>query len=150
MPACPICHPPLLDVQHLCVQFDTAHGVVHAVSGANWQLHAGECLAIVGESGSGKSISALSIMGLLPQAARVSRQVLLDSSDILQLPEAQRRRLRGKDIAMVFQDPLSALNPVQRIGEQIVEMIRSHQSVSKKAAWQQAIDLLHEVGIPHP
>ena len=150
MPACPICHPPLLDVQHLCVQFDTAHGVVHAVSGANWQLHAGECLAIVGESGSGKSISALSIMGLLPQAARVSGHVLLDSSDILQLPEAQRRRLRGKDIAMVFQDPLSALNPVQRIGEQIVEMIRSHQSVSKKAAWQQAIDLLHEVGIPHP
>lgn len=147
---CPICHPPLLDVQHLSVAFDTAHGTVQAVGGANWQLQAGECLAIVGESGSGKSISALSIMGLLPKTARVSGQVLLDGRDILQLPEAQRRQLRGKDIGMVFQDPLSALNPVHRVGDQIAEAIRSHQAVSQKAALAQAVDLLHEVGIPNP
>ncbi|MDO4794575.1 MAG: ABC transporter ATP-binding protein [Brachymonas sp.] len=143
-------HAPLLDVQHLSVAFDSAHGVVHAVNGANWQLHAGECLAIVGESGSGKSISSLSIMGLLPPTAHISGRVLLDGRDILQLPEAQRRQLRGKDIGMVFQDPLSALNPVHRVGEQIAEAIRSHRRMSQKAALAQAVELLHEVGIPNP
>lgn len=147
---CLTCHPPLLDVQHLSVAFDTAHGTVRAVNGANWQLQAGECLAIVGESGSGKSISALSVMGLLPKTAHVSGQVLLDGRDILQLPEAQRRQLRGKEIAMVFQDPLSALNPVHRVGDQIAEAIRSHQAVSQQAALAQAVELLHEVGIPNP
>lgn len=141
---------PLLDVQNLSVTFDTAHGTVHAVNGVNWQLQAGECLAIVGESGSGKSISALGIMGLLPSTAHINGQVLLDDRDILQLPEAQRRQLRGKDIGMVFQDPLSALNPVQRIGDQIAEAICSHQAVSQKVALALAVDLLHEVGIPNP
>lgn len=147
---CPTCHPPLLDVQHLSVTFDMEHGTVRAVDDVNWQLQAGECLAIVGESGSGKSISALSIMGLLPKTAHISGQVLLDGRDILQLPEAQRRQLRGKDISMVFQDPLSALNPVHRVGDQIAEAIRSHQTVSQQVALAQAVELLHEVGIPNP
>ena len=142
--------PPLLDVQDLSVAFDTPQGLVRAVNQASWQLHAGECLAIVGESGCGKSVSALSLMGLLPATAQVQGRALFKGQDLLRMPEAQRRQLRGKDMAMVFQDPLSALNPVHQVGHQIAEAIRAHQAIGYQAARQQAVDLLHEVGIPQP
>src|SRR4029079_19488792 len=97
--------------------FDTAAGVVKAVDGVSWHVDAGETLAIVGESGSGKSVSALSVMGRVPGGATRSCEVLLDGRSLLDLPEAQQRRLRGRDVAMVFQDPLTALNPGFRGGD---------------------------------
>src|SRR6185312_12051343 len=115
------------------VHFDTPAGVVKAVDGVSWHVEPGETLAIVGESGSGKSVSAMTILGLL-----------------LSLPAAQQRRLRGKDIAMIFQDPLTALNPVLKVGEQIAEMVRTHQKVGRTAAQHKAVELLDTVGIPSP
>ena len=140
----------LLQVENLSVSFPAAQGLVRAVDGVTWQVGAGECLAIVGESGSGKSVSALAVMGLLPPTAKVSGSIVFDGRELLQMPERERRQLRGGEIAMVFQDPLSALNPVYQIGEQIAEAIEAHQRISHRQAQQQAIDLLHEVGIANP
>jgi len=140
----------MLEVRDLRVHFDTAAGVVKAVDGVSWHVDAGETLAIVGESGSGKSVSAMSVMGLVPGGATRSGEVLLDGRSLLDLPEAQQRRLRGRDVAMVFQDPLTALNPVFRVGDQIAEMITTHARTSKAAARRRAVDLLAEVGIPNP
>jgi peptide/nickel transport system ATP-binding protein len=143
---------PLLEVRDLRVHFDTPAGVVKAVDGVSWQVEPGETLAIVGESGSGKSVSAMTILGLVPSppARFPSGEVLLDGRPLLSLPTAQQRRLRGKDIAMIFQDPLTALNPVFKVGEQIAEMIRTHQKVGRTAAQHKAVELLDTVGIPSP
>ena len=102
----------LLQVENLSVSFPAAQGLVRAVDGVTWQVGAGECLAIVGESGSGKSVSALAVMGLLPPTAKVSGSIVFDGRELLQMPERARRQLRGREIAMVFKDPPSPLNPV--------------------------------------
>jgi peptide/nickel transport system ATP-binding protein len=142
----------VLEVRDLRVHFDTPAGVVKAVDGVNWHVDAGETLAIVGESGSGKSVSAMTILGLVPSppATFPSGEVRLHGRSLLDLPEAQQRKLRGNEIAMIFQDPLTALNPVFRVGDQIAEMVRVHQKISKAAANKRAVDLLAEVGIPNP
>ena len=139
-----------LEVRDLRVHFDSPAGVVKAVDGVSWHVDAGETLAIVGESGSGKSVSAMTVMGLVPGATTRSGTVLLEGRSLLDLPEAQQRRMRGGDLAMVFQDPLTALNPVFRVGDQIAEMITTHARTSKAAARRRAVDLLAEVGIPNP
>ncbi|WP_103380418.1 ABC transporter ATP-binding protein [Pseudonocardia dioxanivorans] len=142
----------LLEVRDLRVHFDTAGGAVKAVDGVSWYVDSGETLAIVGESGSGKSVSAMTLLGLVPSppATFPSGQVLLEGRSLLDMPESQQRKLRGSDLAMIFQDPLTALNPVFRVGDQIAEMIRAHQSVGKMAAKTRAVELLAEVGIPDP
>jgi peptide/nickel transport system ATP-binding protein len=143
---------PLLEVRDLRVHFDTPAGTVKAVDGVSWHVHEGETLAIVGESGSGKSVSAMTILGLVPSppATFPSGEVLLRGRSLLTMSDAQQRKLRGNDIAMIFQDPLTALNPVFKVGEQIAEMVRTHQKVGRPAAAKKAVDLLGEVGIPNP
>jgi peptide/nickel transport system ATP-binding protein len=143
---------PLLEVRDLRVHFKTDYGIVKAVDGVNWHVNEGETLAIVGESGSGKSVSAMTILGLVPSppATFPSGDVMLRGRSLLKMPEKQQRRLRGSQIAMIFQDPLTALNPVFKVGDQIAEMVRVHQDISKHAAKKRALDLLGEVGIPNP
>jgi len=141
----------LLDVRGLSVEFATATVTVPAVRGVSWHLDRGETLAILGESGSGKSVSAQAIMGILdvPPARVVSGQVLLDGRDVLTLPAPQRRAVRGAQIAMVFQDALSALNPVFTVGAQIAEMFRVHRATGRRQAWDHAVELLDRVRIPN-
>jgi peptide/nickel transport system permease protein len=142
---------PILEVRGLTVEIETPSGPIHPVRDVSLQVRAGETLAIVGESGSGKSLTGLAIMGLLPNVARVTAGAAwVGGQDVLRLEEAALRRLRGADMAMVFQDPLSSLNPVHRVGGQIVEAIRSHRRVSAAAAHAQAVELLERVGIPDP
>ena len=141
---------PVLQVRDLSVSFPTVRGLVHAVDQVSWHVDAGECLAIVGESGSGKSVSALGIMGLLPASAQISGSITFDGRDLLQMSERERRHLRGGDVAMVFQDPLSALNPVYQVGHQLVEAMQAHQRIGRREAQQRAVELLHEVGIANP
>ncbi len=135
----------LLDVQNLSVSF-AGKEVVH---GINFTLNAGEKLALVGESGSGKSVTALAILRLV-QNAQLGGQVLFDGKDTLQMPENDLRGLRGDDIAMIFQEPMTALNPLYTIGDQIAEVLETKQALSKKAAWSRVIELLVETGIPEP
>jgi peptide/nickel transport system permease protein len=140
-----------LAVGELSVAIETSAGEVRPVRRASWSVAPGETLAIVGESGSGKSLTGLAVLGLLPPVARaVEGTAELGDQDLLRLDEAALRRLRGNEIAMVFQDPMSSLNPVHRIGTQIAEGIRAHRSVSARAAWRQAVALLAKVGIPDP
>ena len=143
---------PVLEVKDLRVHFKTPAGTVKAVDGVNWHVHEGETLAIVGESGSGKSVSAMTILGLVPTPPAVfpSGKVLLRGRSLLDMPESQQRKLRGSEIAMIFQDPLTALNPVFKVGDQIAEMVRVHQKIGKQSALRKAVDLLGEVGIPNP
>jgi oligopeptide transport system ATP-binding protein len=142
---------PLLSVDGLSVQFSSRRGVVRAVDGLSYDVHAGETLAIVGESGSGKSISAQTVMGTLPPSATVTHgTVRFDGVDLLALPEGQRRTYRGARIGMVFQDSLAALNPVLTVGEQIAELYRVHQGASRGVARDAAIEMLGHVGIPSP
>jgi peptide/nickel transport system ATP-binding protein len=137
---------PLLDVRGLTVRFPTPDGVVQAVSDVSFTLRRGETLGIVGESGSGKSVSNLAIMGLLNRArTEISGQVLFEGRDLLGLPPDDLRNVRGKDIAMVFQDPFACLHPMYRVGDQIAEAVRAHHAVSR----DRAVDLLERVGIPH-
>ena len=140
-----------LQVRDLHVQFPTEDGVVNAVDGVSFNLERGRTLAIVGESGSGKSVTAQAIMGLLNrQVAQVSGEVLLDGSDLIAMDDDGIRHLRGKQMAMVFQDPMSSLHPYYRVGEQLIEAVQVHQKVSKQEARDQAIDMLTRVGIPAP
>lgn len=141
---------PLLRVQDLSVRFGTEDGVVNAVRGVSYGLHAREVLGIVGESGSGKSVSCLAVMGLLPKSAQVRGRILFDGRDVLTMEAAQKRSLRGRRIAMVFQDPMTALNPVYPIGDQLAEAVRSHEAVSKRIALGRAAEMLDLVGIPQP
>ncbi len=142
---------PLLRVEDLRVEFPTEDGVVHAVDGITYQVFAGRTLGIVGESGSGKTVSSLTTLGLTRrQGARVSGRILFDGEDLLTLPEDRLRAIRGNDIAMIFQDPLSSLHPLYRVGRQLTEAVRAHQQVSTAQARERAIELLGLVGIPDP
>ena len=139
----------LLDVRDLRVHFPTEDGVVKAVDGLSLQLDRGRRLGIVGESGSGKSVTALSIMGLhQPGTARISGEIWLGGAELVSADPEQVRTLRGRSMAMIFQDPLSALHPYYPVGHQIVEAYRLHHDVSKKAARNHAVELLDRVGIP--
>lgn len=141
----------VLEITDLRVHFFTDFGTVKAVDGINYTVSPGETLAIVGESGSGKSVSAMAIMGLVPPPGKVvSGRVLFKGQELIDLEEEQLRRLRGNEIAMIFQDPLSSLNPVFKIGRQIGEVLETHEGLSRRAARRRAIDLLELVGIPLP
>jgi peptide/nickel transport system ATP-binding protein len=140
---------PLLEVRDLRVEFHTRRGVVEAVNGLSFEIAAGEVLGIVGESGSGKSMAMYSMMGLIADPnARVSGSARFEGTELVGLRTKELNRLRGSQIAMIFQDPMTALTPVYSVGWQIVEMIRAHEDVGRKAAWARAVDLLKEVGIP--
>ncbi len=142
---------PLLAVDHLRVSFRSEEGVVQAVDDVSFSLEPGEVLGVVGESGSGKSVTALSLLGLTRSPnATFSGRAILDGTELIGASEDELRHIRGSRVAMIFQDPMTALNPVHRVGEQIVEQIRAHERVSKNAAWARAIDLLRRVGIPRP
>jgi oligopeptide/dipeptide ABC transporter ATP-binding protein len=140
---------PLLQVEDLHVSFGTDEGTVHAVDGLSFSLARGEVLAIVGESGSGKSVTAQTLMGLTraPNAEFAGR-IFYDGQELLSASDEQLRRLRGDEIAMIFQDPMTSLDPVYRIGDQIVEQIQAHRTVPKAAARERTVELLERVGIP--
>jgi len=141
----------LLEVKDLRVHFETEDGVVQALDGITYSVEAGQVLGIVGESGSGKSVSSLTVMGLTrAKNARISGEVLFDGKNLLTASEAEMRALRGDDIAMIFQDPLSSLHPFYRIGDQLVEAVRAHRDMSKAKALDRAVEVLGQVGIPEP
>ena len=140
---------PLLAVEHLSVQFWTGGGTVYAVNGISFEVPAGETLGIVGESGCGKSVTALALLGLLPRAGRVkSGTARLEGRDLLQLKDRELRKLRGRQIAMIFQDPMTSLNPVLTIGRQIREALQAHFEMNRKEAEARAAELIDRVGIP--
>ncbi|MGY0058745.1 ABC transporter ATP-binding protein [Streptomyces sp. LZ34] len=141
---------PLLEVRDLHVEFHTRDGVAKAVNGVNYSVHAGETLAVLGESGSGKSVTAQAIMGILdmPPGKIPQGQILFRGEDMLTMTNEERRKIRGRKIAMIFQDALSSLNPVLSVGYQLGEMFRVHQGLSKKAAKAKAIELMDRVRIP--
>src|SRR5438132_2197958 len=134
----------LLEVRDLTTYFFTGAGIVRAVDGVSFELAPGEAVGLVGESGCGKSVSALSIMGLVPSppGRTVAGQVLFDGRDLLRLSEAELRRVRGGEIAMVFQDPMTSLNPVLPIGLQLVEALEFHRGMTRDAARRRAVELL--------
>jgi len=140
----------LLDVRNLTVRFPTPDGVVQAVTDVSYTLARGETLGVVGESGSGKSVSNLAIMGLLNRArTQISGEVEFQGRNVLTLEPAELQKLRGKDIAMVFQDPFACLHPMYRVGAQIAEAVLAHADVGKEAAWNRSVELLDRVGIPN-
>jgi len=143
---------PLLSLRDLRVEFDTRHGRVTALSGISLDVLPGETLGIVGESGCGKSITALAMMGLIPNPPGhvTGGQILFQGQDITRAPPRRMRRLRGAEVAMIFQEPMTSLNPVFTVGDQISEAILLHQDVSRAQARQQVVDLLATVGIPDP
>jgi peptide/nickel transport system ATP-binding protein len=142
---------PLLRVEDLRVEFHTEDGVVHAVDGITYQVFPGKTLGIVGESGSGKTVASLTTLGLTRQmGATVSGRILFEGRDLTALSGDQLRRIRGNDIAMIFQDPLSSLHPLYTVGYQLIEAVRAHRDVSKDAARDRAVELLGLVGIPDP
>jgi peptide/nickel transport system ATP-binding protein len=142
---------PLLTVSDLRVGFITEDGVLQAVDGVSFELEPGEVLAIVGESGSGKSVTAQTLMGLTRgQNAQIEGTATYQGRDLINVSEREMRGLRGAEIAMIFQDPMTSLNPVYRVGAQIVEAIQAHEDVSKSEAEQRVVELLRSVGIPNP
>jgi peptide/nickel transport system ATP-binding protein len=141
---------PLLEVRDLSVRFDTDDGAVHAVDGMSLELGSGQVLGIVGESGCGKSVTALSILGLLPKTATVTGSVRFEGAELLGASGAQLRKIRGRQISFVFQEPMTSLNPVLRIGHQIQEVLREHMSLSRSAAKARVVELLDLVHIPDP
>ncbi|HEX2043208.1 MAG TPA: ABC transporter ATP-binding protein [Acidimicrobiales bacterium] len=142
----------MLAVEDLRVHFHTDAGVVKAVDGVSWSIARGETLGIVGESGSGKSVTALAVMGLVrvPPAEFPSGRILFGDQDLLRADDKALRRIRGKEISMTFQDPLTSLNPVLKVGRQIAEVVLVHEKVGRASAWRRAVDLLGEVGISNP
>lgn len=145
--------PPLLAVQGLTTVFDTStHGKLTAVDDVSFSINAGQSLSIVGESGCGKSVTSLSIMRLIPSPPGKITQgkILFEGKDLLPLSEKEMQQIRGNAISMIFQEPMTSLNPVFKIGEQIAEVVRLHDGLGKKQALNRAIDLLHQVGIPSP
>ncbi|MCB0376890.1 MAG: ABC transporter ATP-binding protein, partial [Bdellovibrionales bacterium] len=143
---------PLLEVKNLNVEFVTEDGVVPAVKNVSFQIPKGQTVGLVGESGSGKSVTSLCTMGLLasPPGRITSGEIFFEGEDLLKLSESQMRKIRGNRISMIFQEPMTSLNPVFTVGYQIVEALRLHQKLSKKEAWEKAAHLLDQVGIPHP
>jgi oligopeptide/dipeptide ABC transporter ATP-binding protein len=141
----------LLDVTDLKVHFTTEDGVVHAVDGVSFGLERGKVLGIVGESGSGKSVTAMTLLGLTRSVnTKFEGSIQYKDQDLLKMNEAELRRFRGNELAMIFQDPMTSLNPVYRVGSQICEAIRTHEDVDKRTARNRAVQLLRQVGIPHP
>jgi peptide/nickel transport system ATP-binding protein len=141
---------PLLEVKDLTVSFRTEDGVVHAVEGVSFSVRHGEVLGIVGESGSGKSVSMLSVLRLINDPnMRVQGEVLYKGRDLMKLDKDEMQEVRGGEISMIFQDPMTSLNPVYRVGDQIIEAIVAHQDLDKGAARRRTIELLRQVGIPH-
>ncbi|MER0244330.1 ABC transporter ATP-binding protein [Streptomyces sp. HSW2009] len=149
-PPAPAGSTPVLSVRDLRVSFPSEAGTVEAVRGVSFDLLPGRTLGIVGESGSGKSATAMGIMGLLPPTAALHGQVVLGGQDLVGLDDRALSRVRGKSIGMVFQDPLSALTPIFSVGRLLADALRVHQDLSKKAAWERAVELLDLVGIPDP
>ncbi len=141
---------PVLEIRDLRVTFPTESGLVQAVRGVDVTVAPGEMLGVVGESGSGKSVTFLAAMGLLPKTAKIEGSVKVHGHELVGMNNSDMRKQRGKRISMIFQDPLSALNPTHRIGHQISEMVRSHTELTKPQAWDRAIELLDLVGIPQP
>jgi peptide/nickel transport system ATP-binding protein len=142
----------VLDVKNLQTVFFTNSGLFRAVDDVSFSVRRGETLAIVGESGCGKSVSALSIMRLVPNPPGriVGGSVVLEGTDLLELDEAQMRQVRGNRISMIFQEPMTSLNPVMRIGDQITEAVRLHRDMTRQQAWEQAVEMLRLVRIPEP
>jgi peptide/nickel transport system ATP-binding protein/oligopeptide transport system ATP-binding protein len=141
----------LLEVKDLKVQFATVDGTVKAVDGVSFELERGKVLGIVGESGSGKSVTAMTLMGLTRDVnSRFEGEVIYKGKDLLHVSDAEMQQYRGAEMGMIFQDPMTSLNPVYRIGEQIVEAIRTHEKIDKRAAKNRAVELLRQVGIPNP
>lgn len=142
---------PLLSVRNLRTSFDTDDGLVRAVDDVSFDIFENEVFCVVGESGSGKSVTALSILNLIPKATgHITGELIFKGEDLLKIPEVQMRHLRGNRIAMIFQDPLTALNPVFTVGHQISEVFRVHSRMSRQKARRQAVELLGVVGIPRP
>lgn len=142
---------PLLQIKDLHTDIEIRSGVVRALSGVDLHVNPGETLGIVGESGSGKTMTALSLMGLLPQGGKVSSgSIILDGQDLTQLPLKDKRKLRGTKVGMIFQDPLTSLNPTMKIGLQVCEPLRVHEKLSKKEALARAVEILKRVGMPRP
>ena len=142
---------PLLQIKDLHTDIEIRNGVVRALSGVDLHVNPGETLGIVGESGSGKTMTALSLMGLLPQGGKVSSgSIILDGQDLTQLPLKEKRKLRGTKVGMIFQDPLTSLNPTMKIGLQVCEPLRVHEGLSKKEALERAVEILKRVGMPRP
>ena len=140
---------PLLDVRDLRTEFHTDDGVVKAVDGVSFTVAPGQVLGIVGESGSGKSVTCLTLMGLNdPKFSRSTGEVLFRGEDLLKASSSRLRDVRGNEIAMIFQDPMTSLNPVHKIGRQLAEAVRLHQDVSTKEAYARGLELLKAVGIP--
>jgi dipeptide transport system ATP-binding protein len=141
----------LLEIENLTVEFDTAHGPFRAVDGASFSVDESEVLAIVGESGSGKSVSMLAVMGLLPWTARVTAdRMQFEGRDLLTISARQRRAIVGRDMAMIFQEPMTSLNPCFTVGFQLSEAIKTHLALGRRARRERTIDLLRQVGIPAP
>ena len=142
---------PVLSVRDLRVEFASRRGTLHAINGVSFDIARGEVLGVVGESGAGKSVTGLAAIGLIDPPGRIAGgEIYLSGQRIDDLPPREMRRIRGKRIAMIFQDPLTSLDPLFRIGDQLVETIRTHLPLSESAARQRAVDLLAEVGIPAP
>jgi peptide/nickel transport system ATP-binding protein len=142
---------PLLDVRNLSIEFDTRHGALHAVDDISFQLAPGEILGVVGESGAGKSLTGAAIIGLLERPGRISGgEILFEDQRIDTLTQEQMRKLRGRKIGAIFQDPLTSLNPLLTVGNQLIETIQTHLDMNRAEARQRALELLTEVGIPAP
>lgn len=142
--------PPLLQVEHLNVKFATQSGEVAAVRDLSFSIGEGGTLGLVGESGSGKSATSLAIMRLLPPQTVISGTILFAGQELLSLADEPMRHIRGTGISMVFQEPMTALNPVMRVGDQVAEAVLAHHRIAKRQAWQRAVDSLREVAIPDP
>jgi oligopeptide/dipeptide ABC transporter ATP-binding protein len=140
---------PILEVERLRVEFWTSRGTIYAVNDISFKVAPGEMMGIVGESGCGKSVTALALLGILPRAGRaVAGTAMFGGRDLLELSDHELRRIRGKEIAMIFQDPMTSLNPVMTIGRQIVEPLETHFGMARRPAMRRAIELLEQVGIP--
>jgi len=141
----------ILEVRNLRTYFYTEDGIVKAVDGVDLEVRRGEVLGLVGESGCGKSVASFSIMRLVGIPGKIeSGEVYFEGQDLIKLSETEMGRVRGNRISMIFQQPVSCLNPVYRAGEQVGEVLQVHQGLSKKAAWERAVELLKMVGIPEP
>jgi len=141
----------ILDVRNLRVHFPTPDGLVRAVDGISFQIRRGETIGVVGESGSGKSVGFLTVMGLISsREAHLEGEIIFKGRDLLGLPAEETRHLRGKEMGMVFQDPMTSLHPMYRVGTQIAEAVLTHEDTSKKAARELAVEMLRRVGIPNP